>query len=419
MKFRLDFSALLLFGLAIGCGETGTNAVQDAEGHSDAQADRDGARMDAGTDALTDGGAVTCLENQKTPPFDLSLPGAGGNGVFDPDMEFDPETERLWMAYSTVDGPPGNGKVSTHLSYSDDHGLTWCGGFVVNQSNDVATEDLPAGVTGSSAHWNNETATLVREPGASADKRWRLVWHRYLVVADGDADPSNDRRFMYGWLAQRQAATPEGLVEAPERKLFSGAAYYANASIQAYNDAAPGGLPEMDWRSDPTLGSCLIFGEPGAIGTVSGLEMTSFCARSATDTAVVLVSFDESGQSWTYRSTLLGPTEAKTFDPSYRGFNGVGLFPLDNDRVGLTATPTAENEYKGCVIFTLDLATGTLVDQDHDGPDVLFLLGPSTTPSVFHSGACDYNLANSSGLLVSEAHQTGVVFRIRATGTNL
>lgn len=438
--FSLWLLVICMGCLLVGCSGSGIeqpDAQLDMDAGSDQGSgdlsdgqipgDGDSADGDAGTvgdddtdrDAGADGdGSETCTQNPAQPPFDISLPGSEENGVFDPDMELDPDTGRLWMAYSGVTGPSGNGAVSIHLAYSDDQGMTWCGGQTINKAQSVAAEDLPDGVSGLSAHWNHETPTLVREPAASPDKRWRLVWHRYLVVADGDSNPANDRRFEYGWLAERRAARPEGLFDAPEQKLFSGAAYYASPSIKAYNDSSPGGLPQTDWRTNSTLASCIVFAEPGALGTQDGLELTTFCAKSATDTQVVLLHFSEAEDTWSYRSTLLGPADALVFDQSYTGFNGVGLFALADGGVGLTATPT-NDAYKGCVIFSLDLARGTLVDEDQNGPDVLYLLGPSTTPGVFHSGACAYNTAYAYGLLASEAHTTGMVFRVRATGERI
>ena len=100
-------------------------------------------------------------------PRPLELPNPEPNGVFDPNLARDPETGRLWMAYSGVSGPAGSGLVSTHLAYSDDDGTTWCHAGVVNQARDVPREEQPARVAGSNGHWNHEVAAIVTAESSS------------------------------------------------------------------------------------------------------------------------------------------------------------------------------------------------------------------------------------------------------------
>ena len=148
----------------------------------------------------------------------------------------------------------------------------------------------------------------MHDPGAPSDARWRLVWHRYLHIDDGDSS-TDDRHIEHGWLAQRKAATAEGLMTAPETKLFSALAYHA-PSTEAYNEAAPGGSPEKSFAGDPDLGDCLALAEPGLIAEGGSLYIAMFCYREETQQDIVLAKLDHATSSWSYVSTLLTTQDA-------------------------------------------------------------------------------------------------------------
>ena len=257
-------------------------------------------------------------------PRSLELPNPEPNGVFDPNLARDPETGRLWMAYSGVSGPAGSGLVSTHLAYSDDDGTTWCHAGVVNQARDVPREEQPARVAGSNGHWNHEVAAIVNDPAAPAQARWRLVWHRYLHVADSDP-ATDDRRFEYGWIAQRTAASAEALLTAPETKLFAAAAYSALPEVEAYNDAVTGGRPLWRLDRDPDLAGCLAVTEPGVIASGGAFYVAMFCFRAAEDQDIVLVRLTHGTGEWAYVGTLLTTRDAAAINPALVGFNAADI----------------------------------------------------------------------------------------------
>jgi len=360
------------------------------------------------------GGAVECTTHAGPLPWALDLPGAEPNGVFDLDFAHDPETDRLWATYSGVTGPAGNGQVSTHLAYSEDGGATWCGGWTLNPATTVTAADLPSGASADEGHWNHETSSLVYDSGAPASERWRLVWHRYLVVDDG-VPTTDDRLFAHGWYAQRRAATPDALRDAPEEKLFSGVAYSVNAATEAYNDAQPGGAPLHSWNQDLDLADCLLFAEPGLLAEAGSLYLATFCARSATDTPIVLVGLEHATNTWSYRGALLENADGAAIGASTTGFNGADLFATDG-RNRLVVTPVSGDGYQGCVVYDVDLLAGTLLDADANGPDILYSLPATTDGDIFHWGACAYHEASDTGLVVSNAYLTGVTFRLSATG---
>jgi hypothetical protein len=59
-----------------------------------------------------------------------------------------------------------------------------------------------------------EVTALAFDPGAPQPARWKLFWHQYLNV-------NGDRYFEHGWLAYKEAETPEQLVSARPVKLIT------------------------------------------------------------------------------------------------------------------------------------------------------------------------------------------------------
>jgi hypothetical protein len=256
-------------------------------------------------------------------------------------------------------------------------------------------------------HWNHEVAAIAFDTGARPEARWRLLWHRYLLIEDSDP-ATDDRRFGYGWIAQRSAATAEGLRIAPETKLFSSAFYHATPEIEAYNDAVPGGTPERRFDRDPDLGSCLVFTEPGMIAAGGSLYVALFCYRQARSQDIVLVRLDHATEEWSYVGTLLETRDAAAIDPALVGFNGADLFSVGNSH-RLVVSPTAGSGYLGCIEYAIDLAAAASL-----GP--LRAVPKNPDPGVYQTGACTYDEHSPLGLIVGHTYLEGVQFRLEATG---
>jgi len=389
---------------------------------ADTRVDEPDASVDSGgvTDLSNDSGdsgegdlgfETRCVTSTGVFPRRLELPNSEPNGVFDPSLALDPETQRLWMSYSGVTGPAGSGAVSTHLAYSDDGGDTWCDAGMVNASE--PEPNPPAEFAGLEAKWNHETSSIVYDLAAEPESRWRLVWMQYLHVVDDDP-ATEDRRFQYGWIAQRSAATAEGLIAAPQTKLFGALAYHV-AGVEAYNDAQVGGQPLVRWDNDPVLGDCLVFAEPGMLAIDSKLWMAVYCYRTATDTSIELVQLDHSDNTWSARSTLLTPTDGAPVNAAIRGFNAPDLF-LVGDSVRLLVSPVVEL-YAGCLGYGVDRQTGLVIDADGNGADPIY--GLSATPGTVQAGACTYHEASHLGVLYGDTMFTGVQFQLFASGTAL
>lgn len=347
-------------------------------------------------------------------PRPLDLPGAEPNGAFDPDVARDESSGRLWMAYSAVTGPAGSGFVSTHLAWSDDEGLTWCESGTVNAASRVPEEEQPPAIAGPDGHWNHEVPALVYDAEAPASERWTLIWHRYLHVADDDAT-TDDRRFQYGWIAARTAATADGLTTAPEQKLFSSIAYHARPEVEAYNESIVGGSPLKRWDTDPELGGCLVFTEPALLVVEETLYAAMYCFRTADRQEIALVARSGSAGEWSPVGTLLTTSDAVAIDPALVGFNAPDLYSIGSS-VRLLVSPTVAGAYRGCLEYELDVAAGRLRDADGDGPDPTLGLEANPATDVFQTGACTYHEGLATGVVRGDTHFGVVQFRLVATG---
>lgn len=391
------------------CSSDDSELVSDARPVVDASQNVDSTPS---PDAMS---APVCTTAIGGTPRSLLLPKSEENGVFDPNLARDPATQRLWMSYSGVTGPGGSGEVSTHLSYSDDDGVTWCHQGIANPAKKVPESEQPTNIAMPEGFWNHETSAIAYDPSAPPDSRWILVWMRYLHVEDNIPD-NEDRHFEHGWIAQKRSATAEGLLSAPESKLFSASFYHLLPQIETYNNMVPGGVPEKRWDSDPNLSDCVAFAEPGVISANGKLYVAMFCAKESAEHEVVLV--EKSEGSWSYAGTLLTPEDALAINPALTTFNAPDIVVSDG-AYRLLVSPTAGIAYLGCIEYSIDLESGSLEDSDNNGPDALSAYAASTDPDTFLTGACTYDENSSMGLVVGEAHVSAPQFRLFATGQTL
>lgn len=284
----------------------------------------------------------------------------------------------------------------------------------LNAATRVPESDQPSRIAGPEGHWNHEVPALAHDPLAPAERRWTLIWHRYLHVAD--ADPAtDDRRFEHGWIAIRSGASVEALATAPERKLFSSRAYHALPEVEAYNEAAPGGSPEQRWDADPDLGDCLVFTEPALLSAHGKLYAALFCFRSPARQEIVLIAFSHQSGEWSSQGTLLKNAEAVALDPSFVGFNAPDLYRVGSS-TRLVASPTRGAGYLGCFEYRVDLAAAALVGAEAAPPAPTLRVPKSSDPGVFQTGACSYEEDSATGLIVGDTHYASVQFRLLATG---
>ncbi len=350
------------------------------------------------------GGGSGGSSSTPTFPIELSFPGVGPKGIFDPSLARDSATGRLWMAYSEVSDsamwPGQNDNIRTRMAWSDDAGASWTdAGVVINPSQDVA---LPLPPPFNAGTWNNEVPAIVEDPGAPAGDRWKLLWHHYLWV-------NGARVFQHGWIAMKTAPAPSGPWSA-ERKLFVGSLY------DPVNDATIG-PPEV--RVDALhadLAATLVCSEPGLLATPDALYVIMLCAEGlSTNGRIALLKLPHASPGWQYRgSPLVNAVDGPPF--GCHGFSAPELF-VQGATVRLIVTPQMSDIYRGTTVFTVaDLDAGTLLRSA--GLPVAALEFTGTAGS--HNGAAGYAAqATACGILYSEALLTPPLhFRIYKSGRN-
>lgn len=353
-------------------------------------------------------------------PERVLIAGAGELGVFDPSVEYDPNSGRMWMSYSSVDRsayylPTVFWRVSIRLAYSDDNGENWQDAGVIVGPNDERrlgplTESHPTEsiLINSKGIWQSETSSLIYDPSAPLNERWKLVWHQYLH-ADGTPFYAD-----YGWIAMKMAATPLGLETATAVKLFAGFGLQPDAAIMTAPVYSPtGGAPLIRLNSEITqaqaganltdLSQC-IFSEPGLHATSSSLYLAIYCADAATTPITEYIVYFicaspcsiTSASAWEYAGRIL--TRADALSATGENHYQAPEIVEKNGKSYLITTPVDGN-YNGCRVYEfvdvnttqLRRSVGRLVEIERiDGDDAT------------HSGACSYYAGLDGGILISD-----------------
>ncbi len=378
------------------------------------------------------GGGSSSFVAPVSPPPPIFKPvtfsGAGDLGIFDPSVARDPDTNRLWMSYSSVGTSiyyvsSTYWTVSVRLAYSDDNGVSWQdAGIVAAPKVETMLGPMPAAnPTGSippnsQGIWQSETSSLIFDPSAPLAERWKLIWFQYLNA--------NLTSFFvdYGWIAMKMASSPIGLSSATPVKLFGGAGLQPDGS----NTGAPvysptGGMPAIQLNTDLTrtvgganlaeLTLC-VFAEPGLHVTNSALYLAIFCGDASTIAATgnvteYIVYFRcnspcsiTSPESWEYLGRLLTPVDAQavTDDDYYQA----PALVEKNGKTYLIVTPVNTalgSRYNGCRVYEfVDVNSKQLRRSNGKLVEVARIDGDSAT----HNGACAAYNGLDGGVLLSQ-----------------
>jgi len=359
----------------------------------------------------------------------LAMPKVSAGGTFDPSLADTPPGQPTWMSYSAVDPSPrwpkkNTGTITTRIARSDDGGSTWNDiGLQIN-----GLKEVQGGSSGGS--WSNEVSSLVFDPVAPPEARWKLFWHHYL-------SRGNDRQFQNGWIAYKHAAMPAGLASAREVKLFGAMAYnHDNDKPDSPNGSPVDGPPAVDvTKLDTGLSRCVVLTEPGAMATPGGLYMSIDCFLPKVSNVIGLLGIGLFGvkdqvillkcaapchpaqqASWKYIGTVLNPDDSDFY--GYNSLSGTDLFSA-NGRTYLLASPVSNkpvgNSYNGCDLFRFkDLDAGTL---EQTGGHPTRLMKIHGDPDTFN-GACTYQAsAPKVGFLYGQiTFAASPIFHIYATG---
>jgi len=380
-------------------------------------------------------------------PERLSFTGTGDLGFFDPSITLDPNTNRLWMSYSSVNKSSyylasKYWGVSLNLAFSDDGGVSWQDAGAVVQNVEAIVGPMasahPSGdiAINSQGIWQSETSSLLYDPSAPVAERWKLIWHQYLNA--------NLTSFFadYAWIAMKSASTPSGLAVATPIKLFGGAGLQADNSISGSPVFSPiAGAPVIQLSTDLTksiagtdlseLNLC-IFAEPGLHATTLAVYMAIYCADASTVASTgkvteYIVYFRcnspcnmSNATSWEYLGRLLTPSDAQTATGDHH-YQAPALVEK-NGKTYLIVTPVdntlSTERYNGCRVYELtDINSNKLLKSNGK----LVEMGRIDGDANSHNGACGGHNALDGGILLSQFGTTGTVdaFKIYKSWVNL
>ena len=375
-------------------------------------------------------------------PKRLMIEGAGNLGIFDPSISKDPTTDRLWMSYSSVNESKFYKKskfwaVSLRLAYSDDNGASWfdageTAGHVEKVLGPMTEThrkgDIPAGSKGL---WQSETSSLIYDPAAPDEEKWKLVWFQYLHA--------NSVPFYldHSWIALKMASTPEGLIDAEPIKLFSGLGVKndgENTKAPAYSPT--GGKARIRLNLDLTraikganlkeLTMC-IFVEPGMYANQDAIYLAMYCADAVTDPITEEMVYFRcqspcnmtDADSWEYLGRLFKRKDARR-SARHHHFQAPSIVE-SNGKMFVVVTPVRKfigQRYNGCRIYEFN-DDRTRVKRKMNGKlrELARIDGIRGT----HHGACAIFPDLVGGTLLSqyEHKADGETFRIYKSGVDL
>lgn len=336
-------------------------------------------------------------------------------GIFDPSIEFDPHSGRLWMSYSAIEVLPNQlPGLSTRLAFSDNAGATWeDAGITINgaqiEENPPWLYQPPETTALLKAAWWHEVASLSYDPISS---EWSLIWHRYLYVEDNDPNTDN-RQFAFGWIARKTASTPVALADpnTVEEKLFTGSAYDYHHLITEYNDSIGASAPPIRLNElGNALAHCMFFTEPGSITNNEGRFVALYCKaepNSGQPDSIELLKQDQASTTWHHAGTLLNARNAEIlFSSGETQFNAAQIYQKNNINY-LIVSPESMTRYAGCLVYEFEnLNSATLKDINRDNePDPIFFLN---IYNPHFNGACSYHERNMAG---------GVIYGVKLDAT--
>jgi hypothetical protein len=242
---------------------------------------------------------------------------------------------------------------------------------VVNPDVEASLDDFPSPHRG---RWQSEVTALAFDPDAPQPARWKLFWHQYLNV-------NGDRHFEHGWLAYKEAETPEQLASARTVKRITALGYDPVNDQSAARTKPPLAGPAVVRVQElhRELASCAAVSEPGVLAKPDALYLALICFRGSlfglfgVSNQVVLLKCGRPclatrPEGWSYAGTVLSQRDAQAL--SMRKFSAADLFAHDGHSfviVSPVGRVPGEGAYKGCAVFRFeDLATGA-VTRDADG----------------------------------------------------
>lgn len=336
-------------------------------------------------------------------------------GFADATIRRDPESGRLWMAYSwpnvRIDKDKRRGllrrqaarspQVDIHLAYSDDQGRSW-------RLEKTLWSPTPATApNGEEGHMSHEVANLlpVREAGS-------LVWYGarldYFLPEDGGfrERPPQSFRILVG-----RASSPGDLADAPTAALGS------MATEPAW------GMDINLARLSPETRHCMLWNEPALFHDGKELFLALSCMAfrgktpdMARNDLVVFATRAEgppSSWQWRYAGKLAGAREARELGGER--LTQIDLAESKEGRLLAIMTPDtwdAETDdfiHRGCVAVEVDGSRRSLrLARDASGRLKVMARITASDAGAAGTAACTYEPSSTTGIILGKRTKSGV-----------
>lgn len=338
---------------------------------------------------VINGDPESTLPNGQPAPF---------RGYADPSIRKDPDSNRLWLAYSwphvTVDNGQRMQGVESHLAYSDNEGKTW-------QFDKVLWPETPTTNKGG----NNEPGLMAHEvPNLLPVKTsngtvWYGVREDYFLPTGGyKSRPATSFQ-----LRVFRASSPEALSDAPSVVLGSMA-------------TAPGWNANVNLASlSPSLNRCEIWNEAALYYENDSLYLSTRClafnGKTPDAAASDLVVFSTTAQGnpadwqWRYVGVLAGNAVAKEL-----GASGVTQIELAKSGGGQLLAIITPDDYSaqyndfvhhGCVAVEMSSINPPVLARDANGKLKVLATITASDEGPVGSAACTYDPSSKTGIIMT------------------
>lgn len=340
------------------------------------------------------------------------------HGFADPTVRQDPQTGRLWMAYSWPRVhilPDGNfvPGVDIHLAYSDDGGNTW----VYHDELWTSHEDTDRGGDGAPGFTDHEVANLLPRQTENS-----VIWYGvrldYFIPLEGKytARPPGSFRIKI-----MQAASPPDLATAA-------------ASTLGSTLTAPGWDVDIDLSALSTeTEKCGMWNEPALYFEEDELFLVLRClafdsfqrpAPEESDIFVFATSPNDDVRTWQWRyvGALAGHEEARELGG--RGLTQADIVLAQDGTLLAILTPndwdTSLKEFihYGCRVVEIESMDPPALKRDDNGKLVVRTVINASDQQPLGPGSCSYDPASATGILIArrEKTSTAMTSQILQTG---
>ena len=347
----------------------------------------------------------------------FALPGGQPSpfrGFADPSMRRDPDSGRLWLAYSwpslQVKQSHGAGrlwqaaqatpKVDIHLAFSDDQGANW---RYLQTLLPAKTTHSPGGESGRTV---SEVVNLLPVQTESGTQ-WYGAWLEYFLPDKGGF--SNRPTQSFRIIMSRSSELP-GLADAPRTRLGS-----------MHTDPAWG----MDLNLaalSPETGRCMLWNEPALFHDDKELFLALSCMAFRGTTPDLpgsdLVVFATTAQGdpaqwhWRYAGKLSGAPEARELGGAR--LTQIDLAPGRDGQLLAVVTPdtwdAAAHDFvhHGCRVLEVTEQNGSLaLARDPNGALKLRTSVIASDAGTAGTAACTYEPSSATGIVFGKRNKAG------------